>query len=126
MTSSNNDEEPRYVSDKSQIYSGLFSSTTRVLLPTHFSGFSNLFIAIESLSGASNNLADTVQIQLSLFSQINFNENWVTVRRESKSVSCLPQKKSYDLISIPSEVYLKNILGVKTNLECKLDLILYP
>ena len=108
------------------LYSGLFNSTTRVLLPD-FTGFSNLFIAIESLStGASNNLADTVQIQLSLFSQIKFNENWVTVRRESKSVSCLPQKKSYDLISIPSEVYLKNILGVKTNLECILNLTLYP
>ena len=50
MTSSNNDEQPNFVTGKTQIYSGLFSSTSRVLLPNHFSGFSNLFIAIETLS----------------------------------------------------------------------------
>lgn len=102
------------------LYSGAFNSISRILLPDHFSGFSNLFVAVES----NNNLV--TQIQLDLFSQIEFNGNWVTVKRESKSVSCLPQKKSYDLISIPSEVHLKNILGVRTNLDCLLTLILYP
>lgn len=120
MTNSNND--PIFVTGKTTLYSGNFSSTDRIWVPNYFAGFSKLFIAIESPVTA----ASVIQVKLDLFSQISFNDTWVTVNRESFVQSCISQKKSYNLISLPSEVYLRNVLRVKVNTECFLTLILYP
>lgn len=120
--SSNPADSPIFVNDKISLFSGSFSSRNRVLLPDHFAGFSQLFVAIESLSTTTQ----VITFQLDLFTQIEFNNVWVTVKRESKVISTIAGKKSYDLIRIPSEVYLKNIVGIKVSVECNLTLIAYP